>query len=490
MVSLSGNLPGHVDQLVDTLINRDRTERPDRRDGDRTTGGRDPASRTGTGNSGNTGNTGNAGNNNGVGNNGNGNGSGNNNGVGNNGNGNGFGNNNGVGNNGNGNGFGNNNGVGNNGNGVPNLGGNQQPGIIGNTLNTLHQPGNSLFGAMNPLQRAPGMMAASPAAQYNSNASPQAAAAQQSGPPQYSQASQSAYYGPGVRADARAQFAAMPVSVLNANATLASARPGAPISAFAAGGPMAAAGNSGPAGTTGPAATVATAMAQQPAGPATTARADAAQLAAQTMPPGNAQLAARADAAALAAARAAALATAAAAPGTLAQATTFTPAGNPLALSAPGLTMAAAPTNPAADARGVILPTHDAATSQRAENAMNPAGHTLDGAQRRQRDRRMSSMPQGGLARLLWAVGAAGHTSEGREASAERDARRAMQWLFWILTLIAYGCLAGAIIVFAGSDGRLADSISDRNSTAALAMCGLAAGVIAWGVARWMSRRR
>jgi len=99
-------------------------------------------------------------------------------------------------------------------------------------------------------------------------------------------------------------------------------------------------------------------------------------------------------------------------------------------------------------------------------------------------------MPQGTLARLLWAVGAAGHTSEGREASAQREASRAMQWMFWILTLIAYGCLAGAIIVFAGSDGRLADSMADRNSTAALAMCGLAAGVIAWGMGRWMSRRR
>lgn len=468
MVSLSGNLPGQFTQQVDGLINQEHTERPDKR-GDRNerhTGGRDPASRTNTGSPNDTGNTNNVGNNNGVGNN---SGSGNNNGIGNYGNG--------------------------YGNGAPNLGGNQQPGIIGNTLSTVHQLGNSLFGTTTPLLRAPGTpgtMAASPAAPYSGNANPQAAAAQQSGPPQYSQASQSAYYGPGVRADARAQFAAMPVSVLNANTALASsARPGGPMAAaFAAAGPTVAAGNSSPAGTTGPAtaATVATAM-SQPAGPATAARADAAQLAAQA-PPGNAQLAARADAAALAAARAAALATAATAPGTLAQATTMTPAGNPLALSAPGLTVATVPTNPAADARGVILPTHDAATSQRAENAMNPAGHTLDGAQRRQRDRRMSSMPQGGLARLLWAVGAAGHTSDGREDGSEREVRRAMQWLFWILTLIAYGCLAGAIIVFAGSDGRLADSISDRNSTAALAMCGLAAGVIAWGVARWMSRRR
>ena len=473
MVGLNG-LPG-VSTVVDGLINRhhphgqDDLDKPGD-DRDRFTGGRDPANRRGPDNpNSNNGN-------NGVGNNGNG--PGNNNGVGNNGN--GPGNNNGVGNNGNG--PGNNNGVGNqynNGNGGPNFGGNQPPGLIGNTVNTVHQLGNSLFG-----RQASNMMASSVA--YGGNANPQAAVnAHQPGPQQHAQA---AYYGPGVRAGAGPQLSAMPVSVLNANATFASARSSAPTTAFVGNGTMAMAGSSA-AGTTGPTATVAAAMAQQSAGPATTTRADAAHLA-QQAPPGSAQMTARADAATLAAARAAALATAAAAPGTLAQAAALTPAGNPLALAIPGLTVATAPTNPAADARGMILPTHDAATSQRAENAMNPAGHTLAGTQRRQRSGRMSSMPQGGLARLLWAVGAAGYTSEGREDGTEREIRRAVQWLFWILTLIAYGCLAGALVVFVGSDGRLADSMADRNSTATLAMCGLAAGVIAWGVGRWVSRRR
>src|SRR5690606_33118212 len=125
--------------------------------------------------------------------------------------------------------------------------------------------------------------------------------------------------------------------------------------------------------------------------------------------------------------------------------------------------------NPAADARGVILPANDAA-ALRGEQMLNPAGHTVDGAQRRSLRSRMAGMPQGGLARLLWAMGAMGHTGgEAGEAGSEREIQRALQWLFWMLAVIAYGCVAVAIVAFVGSDGRLMDSISDRNYTAWLA---------------------
>jgi hypothetical protein len=165
------------------------------------------------------------------------------------------------------------------------------------------------------------------------------------------------------------------------------------------------------------------------------------------------------------------------------------PSANTAALIAAGLTMATTPVNPPADARGVILPANDAVAAMRGENMLNPAGHTLDGAQRRSLRGRLQSMPGGGLARLLWAMGATGHAGSA-EAGAEREIARAMQWLFWMLAIIAYGCLAAAIVIFMGSDGRLMDSVADRNSTTWLAMCGLATGVVAWGVARRISRRR
>src|SRR5690606_20307851 len=144
---------------------------------------------------------------------------------------------------------------------------------------------------------------------------------------------------------------------------------------------------------------------------------------------------------------------------------------------------------PPGDARGVVLPAHDAVHSQRAEH-LNPAGHTLEGGQRRSlRSRLSGAMPEGRLARLLWAMGAAGHTADGRASGAERTAHRAMQWLFWILALVAYGCLAGALVVFVGSDGRLADSVADRTYTSWLAFSGLLAGTAAWWLARRFSRR-
>src|SRR3546814_17579655 len=121
---------------------------------------------------------------------------------------------------------------------------------------------------------------------------------------------------------------------------------------------------------------------------------------------------------------------------------------------------------------------------------LNPAGHTVAGNQRRSLRSRLQGMPQGGMARLLWAMGAMGHTGDAGQAGSEREIQRALQWLFWMLAVIAYGCVAVAIVAFVGSDGRLMDSISNRNYHAWLAVLGLATAVGAWGVARWMSRLR
>src|SRR3546814_14293007 len=90
---------------------------------------------------------------------------------------------------------------------------------------------------------------------------------------------------------------------------------------------------------------------------------------------------------------------------------------------------------------------------------LNPAGHTVAGNQRRSLRSRLQGMPQGGMARLLWAMGAMGHTGDAGQAGSEREIQRALQWLFWMLAVIAYGCVAVAIVAFVGSDGRLMDSI-------------------------------
>ena len=155
---------------------------------------------------------------------------------------------------------------------------------------------------------------------------------------------------------------------------------------------------------------------------------------------------------------------------------------------AAGLTMAVTAANQPIDAgRGAILAANDHAAT-RAENAVTLAGHTLEGMQRRSMRSRMQAIsPQ--LGRLLWAMGLIGAPSDQRTPNPRRDVQNIMQWLFWMLAIIAYGCLAAAIVALMGSNGHLLDYQTGRSYTGWLAFSGLAAGIIAWAVARRMARR-
>jgi len=358
------------------------------------------------------------------------------------------------------------------------------PGLLDVAPDIVRQLGTSLFSmagsAQSVLREAEGRPehrhVPGPPSQSNANAN--AAPGNPS-----SSASAQANANPGPSAYARAGGVPMPSAMNAPNAT------GSLQGAFTAQGSATTPG----ASTLGAATASAAMTAATPTTAATTSQ--PATLASQQRTAAEAALLAQnrpADAA-LAAGRTASTAPATAPPPTGAIPPTLPnapapPPGTTAALTAAGLTMATTPVNPLADARGVILPTNDAVAALRGENMLNPAGHTLDGAQRRSLRSRLGSMPKSGLARLLWAMGATGHTGTGE--GSEREIARAMQWLFWMLAIIAYGCLAAAIVIFMGSDGRLMDSVGDRNSTAWLAMCGLATGVIAWSVARRMSRRR
>ncbi len=253
------------------------------------------------------------------------------------------------------------------------------------------------------------------------------------------------------------------------------------------------AGQAAAPGTAANTPTLAATLAQQQAALAAQLRpgADAAQLAQNRA--ADAALAARPDAA-LAGRIATALQ-----PGQALQATNpaaTLPAPPPgtttatAATSVPGLTMAqAATTPPPVDARGMLLAANEHAGS-RVETLLALAGHTLDGLLRRPLRGRMRTMPQG-LARLLWAMGMMGApTTRDGEAAAERDIQRVMQWLFWMLAVIAYGCLGVALVALVGSNGHMfRDVAAGRSYTAWLALFGLVTGTFAWWVARRLSRR-
>lgn len=235
----------------------------------------------------------------------------------------------------------------------------------------------------------------------------------------------------------------------------------------------------------------------QPAQPGQAPRAETAQ----ALPP-------RAEAApvprgeAAAGERMAMLQRAAAAPMPLAtQATTV---ANPAAVNqaaltaaAAGTTMATAPAatqaaNQAADSRGV----NPLVAADRAQVVARPdiAGtYTGEGPYRRGLRRAARALP-GGLSTLLLALGAQGHAgASGRDpAAAERELREAlMQWLFWLLAIIAYGCLAFAVIGLLppGSlGGATPASGGGRAWAGGFALAGLVAGLGAWWFARGMAR--
>jgi len=163
------------------------------------------------------------------------------------------------------------------------------------------------------------------------------------------------------------------------------------------------------------------------------------------------------------------------------------PPGLTQAMTAAGLTMATAAVNQPVDARGAILAANDAA-AMRADNALTLAGHTLDGLQRRSMRNRVQLLPQR-MTRLLWALGLMGTQASEQEPNPERELQRAMQWLFWMLAVIAYGCLAVAIVALVGSNSRMFDYEASRSYTGWLAFFGLLTGTVAWLLAKRMSRR-
>lgn len=175
----------------------------------------------------------------------------------------------------------------------------------------------------------------------------------------------------------------------------------------------------------------------------------------------------------------------------LAGSTTAAAAPAPAAVNVAGNAAAAAPlaAAQAAEARNVHNPmaVNDRGTPPRPD----AAGYTGEGPQRRGLDRNARTLP-GGLSTLLLALGAQGHTgASGRDpANVERELREAMmQWLFWLLAIVAYGCLAFAIVALLPA-GSQALGETSRTWTGGSALIGLFTAVAAWWVARKLGPRR
>ena len=130
-------------------------------------------------------------------------------------------------------------------------------------------------------------------------------------------------------------------------------------------------------------------------------------------------------------------------------------------------------------------PGTDAAAAQAREAQLVPGGHTIGGFLRR--DLRRGSVqvpgkrtPDSLLLALL--------PGRRRREDDEQDPS-SFQWLFWILTVIAYAAVAVAVVSMIPSGGGLTDGYGRPTYGAYALVIGAVAAVASWLLGRRLSRR-
>ena len=132
-----------------------------------------------------------------------------------------------------------------------------------------------------------------------------------------------------------------------------------------------------------------------------------------------------------------------------------------------------------------VPPGTDAAAAQARDAQLTPAGHTVAGFLRR--DLRRGSVqppgerPPGSLLALL--------ANRRRRREEEEDGATSFQWLFWILTIVAYGALAVAVVAMIPSGGGLTDGLGQPTYGAYALIVGAIAAVASWFIGRRLSKR-
>ena len=124
------------------------------------------------------------------------------------------------------------------------------------------------------------------------------------------------------------------------------------------------------------------------------------------------------------------------------------------------------------------------AAAQARDGLLAPAGHTLAGSLRRDL-RRGAQPPKERRADWMLALlpGRSKRTRTGEEETTS------FQWLFWVLTVAAYGALAIAAITMIPSGGGLTDEFGRPSYGAYALIIGAIAAAASWFVGRRLSKR-
>lgn len=138
------------------------------------------------------------------------------------------------------------------------------------------------------------------------------------------------------------------------------------------------------------------------------------------------------------------------------------------------------------DPRALPLGGHERAAQQRGD-APHTLVYTGDAAPRARR--RGGRVGNATLSQWLWHFGRGGVHRPSHEAEPELEALRALQWLFWVLTVVAYVCLAMAVVLMLPNGSLVSERASPGGSGFALFL-GVAVAVGAWWLGRRINRSR
>lgn len=140
------------------------------------------------------------------------------------------------------------------------------------------------------------------------------------------------------------------------------------------------------------------------------------------------------------------------------------------------------------DPRNLPLAANDRIVQPRGEGGPGTPTYTGEGPARRA-SRRGGGVDNATMTHWLWSFGRGGVHRPTHDREPDRVVVRALQWLFWVLTVIAYVCLAMAIVLMLPSgslEGGRAGGAGGGGIALLLGVC-VAAG--AWWLGRRLNRR-
>jgi hypothetical protein len=156
----------------------------------------------------------------------------------------------------------------------------------------------------------------------------------------------------------------------------------------------------------------------------------------------------------------------------------------PLAITPPPLS--APPSQAVAEARVMGVVGNERPSVSRTDTVMAPA-YTGTGPTRR--GGRLDGF-QAMLKRMRLALATGADPRDVRNLRPDHGAWFALQWMFWVLAIVAYGCLGLAMVaLLAGSGYGLLQNVDIGRGHYGVAFVGLLAGAGAWWLGRRISRR-